>query len=276
MMFNRNGLAWIALVGFLLFSPARASAAPVVISVAQADLLNGTLAIQGAQFGEFDAPIVVLDGFDLTVTSWGPNQVIAVLPAPVIAAPGSYLLSVTRRAKNGGLQDTGDFVLTVGAVGAPGPAGATGATGPAGPAGLPGPAGPAGVTGPQGPAGPSDAFTVDTFAANTTLTTAPQAVAALSLSAGSYVFLASARLISLGTGTNAECYIQPAEGGTNSNFVNVNLGTVNDRKIVSLNFAVSLASAATMNFNCAITAGDAVKADEVFFTAIKVATITQQ
>ena len=31
-----------------------------------------------------------------------------------------------------------------------------------------------------------------------------------------------------------------------------------------------------MNFFCNITAGDAVKADEVFFTAIKVGSVTQQ
>ena len=31
-----------------------------------------------------------------------------------------------------------------------------------------------------------------------------------------------------------------------------------------------------MNFNCQITAGDAVKADEVFFTAIQVGSVTQQ
>ena len=90
------------------------------------------------------------------------------------------------------------------------------------------------------------------------------------------MFIASARVLSQGTGTNTSCYIQPA-GMTNSNFANVNLGATNDRKIVSLNFAAVLTAASTVvPFNCQITAGDAVKADEVFFTAIKVQTITQQ
>ena len=117
---------------------------------------------------------------------------------------------------------------------------------------------------------------MNSFTGNVPLTTSPQAVASLDLQPGSYVFVASARLLSQGTGTNAQCYLQPAGGGANSNFVNVNLGTTNDRKIVSLNYAVTLGSAATMNFNCQITAGDAVKADEVFFTAIQVGSVTQQ
>ena len=117
---------------------------------------------------------------------------------------------------------------------------------------------------------------MNSFVGNTSLTTVPQAVAQLTLQPGSYVFLATARLLSQGTGTNAQCYLQPQGGGPNSNFVNVNLGTTNDRKIVSLNYAVTFGSALTMNFNCQITAGDAVKADEVFFTAIQVGNVTQQ
>ena len=117
---------------------------------------------------------------------------------------------------------------------------------------------------------------MNSFNGNVPLTTSPQAVASLDLQPGAYVFVASARLLSQGTGTNAQCYLQPAGGGANSNFVNVNLGTTNDRKIVSLNYAVTFGSAATMNFNCQITAGDSVKADEVFFTAIQVGSVTQQ
>jgi len=133
-----------------------------------------------------------------------------------------------------------------------------------------------GSAGATGPEGPSDAFTINTFVGNSTLSTTPTAVAALTLQPGSYVFIASTRLLSQGTGTNAECYLQPNGGGANSNFVNVNLGATNDRKIVSLNYAVTLAGVATMNFNCQITAGDPAKADETFFTAIKVGTVTQQ
>ena len=117
---------------------------------------------------------------------------------------------------------------------------------------------------------------MNSFVGNVSLTTLPQAVASLDLQPGSYVFVATARLLSEGTGTNAQCYIQPNGGGPNSNFVNVNLGTTNDRKIVALNYAITFGSALTMNFNCQITSGDAVKADEVFFTAIQVGSVTQQ
>ena len=104
----------------------------------------------------------------------------------------------------------------------------------------------------------------------------PVAVSDLALSPGSYVFFASARMLSQGTGTNTSCFFQPNGGGANSNFANVNLGASPDRKIVSLNYAVTLGAATTMNLNCQITAGDAAKVDEVFFTAIKVGNVTQQ
>ncbi len=175
-------------------------------------------------------------------------------------------------------EPSGDTGATggAGANGADGQQGQQGPQGPPGPAGAQGQAGPAGPQGQQGPIGPSDAFTVNSFSGNVPLTTLPQAVADLTLSAGSYVFFATARLLSQGTGTNAQCFMQPQGGGANSNFVNVNLGTSNDRKIVALNYAVTLGSSTTMNFNCQITSGDAAKADEVFFTAIKVGSVTQQ
>ena len=147
---------------------------------------------------------------------------------------------------------------------------------PAGPPGPPGPPGAPGAPGAPGPAGPSDAFTRNTFAGNSNLSTTPVAVSSLSLGAGAYVFLASVRLLAqTTTASNADCYIQPV-GGANSNFVNVNLDGLLDRKIVALNYAVTLASASTVQLNCEITTGGAVKADEVFFTAIKVQTVTQQ
>ena len=145
------------------------------------------------------------------------------------------------------------------------------------PPGPPGAPGTPGAPGAPGPAGPSNAFTINTFAGNSTLSTTPVAVASLTLGPGSYVFIASARLLeTTATPTNTDCYIQPA-GLPNSNFVNVNLNALNDRKIVSLNYAATLTAASTIvPFNCEITTGGAAKADEVFFTAIKVQTITQQ
>jgi hypothetical protein len=134
----------------------------------------------------------------------------------------------------------------------------------------------AGTPGPQGPPGPSDAFTVDTFGSVIALSTAPVTVKTLSLEAGAYVFMASVRLSSQSAGaTNVDCYIQPT-GLTNSNFANVNLTGTSDRKIVSLNFATTLADAAAVDLNCEITVGGAAGADEIFFTAIKVGTVTEQ
>jgi hypothetical protein len=147
---------------------------------------------------------------------------------------------------------------------------------PPGPPGAPGTPGAPGAPGAPGPAGPSDAFTRNTFAGNVNLSTIPAAVSSLSLGPGSYVFIASVRLLSTtATASNADCFIQPI-GLANSNFSNVNVDGNQDRKIVSLNYAVTLASANTVQLNCEITAGGAVKADEVFFTAIKVQTVTQQ
>ena len=156
-----RSLRWITLVLVgLLAVPTTAQALPVVIHASQADLANGLVLVQGEEFGTFMAPIVTLDGFVLTVINWGPTQIIAQLPAPIAGAPGSYRLAVTRRGKFGGLQDTGESVLTVGAVGPAGPAGPSGAagtTGPAGAAGAPGAAGPTGAAGAPGAAGPAGA-----------------------------------------------------------------------------------------------------------------------
>lgn len=103
--------------------------------------------------------------------------------------------------------------------------------------------------------------------------TGATAVASLSLDPGSYVFVASARLVSIGTGTVADCFL--SGGGASSNLANVNLGASPDRKFVSLNYATTLSSSVTMNFKCGIAAemGDPATADEVFFTAIKVGAV---
>lgn len=207
---------------------------------------------------------------------------------PVVPA-GSYLVTI-----GSGNNKSAAFEVTLGATGPAGPIGPTGppgaagangidgATGPAGAAGPQGPTGPAGANGaigppgPQGPEGPSDAFQRNTFAGNVVLSTLPTDVATLTLGPGSYVFIASARILSQGTGSNADCFIQPA-GMANSNFSNVNVGPAQDRKIVSLNFIATLTAASTaVSLKCEITGGDAAKSDEIFFTAIKVATITVQ
>jgi hypothetical protein len=134
----------------------------------------------------------------------------------------------------------------------------------------------AGTPGPPGPPGPSDAFTGNTFGFSIGLSTTPVAVKSLSVEPGAYVFMASVRLISQSAGTtNVDCYIQPS-GLSNSNFANVDLTGTSNRKFVSLNYATTLADPVAVNLNCEITVGGAASADEIFFTAIKVGTVTEQ
>ena len=83
------------------------------------------------------------------------------------------------------------------------------------------------------------------------------AVAKLALDAGSYVFLASVRLKSTGSGTVAFCFLH---GGLLSSTSGVNLGPAPDRKIVSLNFAETLAAANTVELRCGITSGSTASA----------------
>jgi hypothetical protein len=65
-----------------------------------------------------------------------------VVTSPATLNPGSYALAVTNTTTN----QTGTFVITLGAIGLTGPAGPEGPTGPQGPAG---PLGPGGVNGVQ-------------------------------------------------------------------------------------------------------------------------------
>ncbi|HET7047908.1 MAG TPA: hypothetical protein VFI54_06510 [Solirubrobacteraceae bacterium] len=60
-----------------------------------------------------------------------------------------------------------------------------------------------------------------------------------------------------------------------SQTVDVNLG-VGDRKIVSVNYATTLASAAAVDVLCVLDSAGAALANEVCFTAIKVGSVTQQ
>ena len=146
-------LKTLALIAALVaFAPgvaaAPAASQPVSIQRATLDTPSRTLTVIGANFGTV-APTVVVDGFVLPLTFFGPTQIIATVPATVATIPGNYGLTVTR---NGSPQaSTATFVVTVGAVG---PAGATGAAGPPGVAGAMGPAGPAGAAGPIGAPGP--------------------------------------------------------------------------------------------------------------------------
>jgi hypothetical protein len=262
-----------ALVAGLLASAAAANAQPILLASARVDPSTNVLTVRGASFSAGIRLFLSLG--ERPVLSVTTNEVRASVPAAL--PPGAYEVLLYQPASG----QLASMSLTVGATGPTGPTGLTGPTGPPGATGPPGPTGPRGPTGatgpagPAGPRGPSDAYTIYQFSAGTALTTSAQPVGTLTLDAGSYVFMASVRLFSQGTGSSAECDIQPA-GLFNSAFVNVNLGPNPDRTIVSLNFATTLPSATPVSLLCQITGGGGVTADEVHYTAIKVATVTQQ
>src|SRR5262249_39755221 len=68
---------------------------PVRILNASVDLTSGLVTVIGSDFGAV-APTVFLNGFALTLSSFGPTHIVGVLPAPVAVNAGSYLLTVTR------------------------------------------------------------------------------------------------------------------------------------------------------------------------------------
>jgi hypothetical protein len=142
-------LRWAVLL-VVLAVPSVARAAVSIGSVTPT-AVPGQLLIQGSDFGSYPAfpPIVVLDGYMLTLDQWGPSQILAEIPAPLMAVPGTYELSITNRAKNGSYVSTAVYEVALGAAGVPGPPGPAGPTGPAGPSGA---AGPPGATGPAGQA----------------------------------------------------------------------------------------------------------------------------
>lgn len=146
---------WLSILCLLAAVPVALSAAPtppVSISNASGNVNTGILNISGANFGVLQ-PTVIMDGFVLPISFWGPSQIIATLPASVIASPGSYALTVTRNAGNN--SSTASFIVAVGGQGEQGPEGPEGPQGPAGPTGPQGATGPQGPEGPAGPAGPA-------------------------------------------------------------------------------------------------------------------------
>ena len=122
------------------------------------DLDDGTIIMWGSNFDNGAIPTVILGDYDLAVTSYSSDEIIALLPEEILAR--DYLLTVT----TGNSVHQRDFYnLTLGAVGPEGQQGPQGEQGPAGPEGPAGPqgeqgpqgdVGPAGPMGPQGPQGP--------------------------------------------------------------------------------------------------------------------------
>jgi IPT/TIG domain len=183
--------AWVLIALGILLMPADKllaerdkSPGPAVVFNAAADMSNGQLTIEGANFPR--DPHVVLNNQDLTITSASATTIVATLPPAILATPGSYALTLERPRHS----LIAPFVVTIGAVGPMGPAGPVG---PQGPQGAVGPQGAQGAQGPQGPAGNTAPPTVfgATFAGGVSPgTLAPGAgttLARLTLPAGDYV-----------------------------------------------------------------------------------------
>src|SRR5918996_339105 len=138
--------------------------------------------------------------------------------------------------------------LPKGETGAPG---ATGAQGPTGETGARGATGPAGDAGPRGP---SDAF-ADTFL-QTAVPAPGMGIAqpyTRTLGPGSYVFHASFRAIASGQATVSECSLIAGIQGMDSK--NLDLDGGNDRKVVTLLAARTLAAPTEIRLVCTSVLG---------------------
>ncbi len=138
-----------ALTAFPLTS--RAQTPPLVITSVTVDLEQQQLTIFGQNFGNA-APGVSLAGMGLIIKSHSTTTVVAHLPAPIAALPGTYLLTVT--ALDSAASGYDRFNVSIGTGGPAGPKGDVGPPGPQGPAGAQGAAGPPGPQGLKGDAGP--------------------------------------------------------------------------------------------------------------------------
>jgi len=128
------------------------------------NLVSQVVTISGASFGS-QPPSVTLNDVPLALLSSSPTQIVAALPASVIATPGTYRLVVRKgnsNSQNSANVATLDVAIgnygaegSTGSQGAAGPAGPQGETGPQGEVGPAGPQGPIGVSGPQGDVGPA-------------------------------------------------------------------------------------------------------------------------
>ena len=273
-------LNWMLLVGLVLF-PAAVHAADVKIDNAVVDTTNTLVLIEGQDFG-VNPPIVVVDGFVLTLVNFGPANITAVLPASVVANPGSYHLSVSRTGKNGGVVSTGELSL---AIGSTGPAGPQGPAGPPGAAGAPGPqgaTGPAGPQGPQGPAGEGAAIWIvrnphaseDTSLSNvgdgTLLITA-------SLSAGSWVITAVATVG--GTTTDQEfavlCHLVAETDRDDPTVLGRDPGFTAGQMQATGILAHTFAAPGSATFSCGDSAAQPGRWSEARLTAVQVQSATK-
>jgi hypothetical protein len=144
-----KALALVVVLSAALLAQSQSNVAPQISNTLVTQSPD-QITINGTNFGSAN-PAVNVDGFSLAVLTFTDTTIVAALPAPPLS-PGTYALVVS----NGQSHQSGESVVTLGAVGPQGPAGATGLAGPAGPtgpAGAQGQAGPLGAIGPQGPQG---------------------------------------------------------------------------------------------------------------------------
>ena len=89
--------AVLALAGAPLLQAAASQA--IQIDSASANISTHLLTINGANFGT-QPPTVIVDGVVLSIFSYGPSQVMAVLPPGVEGVAGDYAMTITRNAGN--------------------------------------------------------------------------------------------------------------------------------------------------------------------------------
>jgi len=123
----------------------------VRVDSAVPSLVSQVVTISGANFGS-QPPSVTLNDGPLALLSSSPTQIVAALPASVIATPGTYQLVV--RKGNSNSQNSANVATLDVAIGHSGAEGSTGAQGTVGPVGHQGETGPQGEVGPAGPQGP--------------------------------------------------------------------------------------------------------------------------
>jgi len=257
-------LSAIALTLLTAPSQAQQHNAPVLsTATVTTSTLPNQIAIGGTNFGTL-LPTVSLDGLPLNVISYSDTLAVAYLPTGV--NPGTYRLSLTNNSLQGNPDvRTGTLDVTIGAVGAQGSKGDTGATGPQGPAGaqgLPGqtgqtgPVGPAGPVGPQGPAGTpgiGQAYVSNAPFLQTALGS-PTIMATLTLPAGKYVVIATAKPLAAATFINTDItcdLVRAAEPIVDSGASVVLLADPNESKgSVALQHFYDSAAPLSLQFRC--------------------------
>ena len=155
-----------------------------------------------------------------------------------------------------------------------GPKGDQGERGPQGIQGDKGERGPQGIqgdTGRVGPRGPSDAF-ANSF--GQTRVPAPGAAAqpyARTLDPGSYVFIATLRVLALAGGTNLECSLIAGDREVDSK--NLDLDAADDRKVLTLIGTRTLNAPTQMRLACQALTGPGYDISDGQVVAVQVQAI---